>query len=97
MAQHTIVFASDTSKIFVANPKQQAGYGATVQNNTNQTITIKVTNEDVQNVTSPTYSAVAAGAISVLVGEMGAIAEPYQAWEITCAAATGTVDITELG
>ena len=97
MSRQTVTFTAETVKIFRANPKQIAGYGATIQNLTDQSINITVTNGDVQNET-PDYDTPAAGALTIASGAVGLLKEAYQAWTLTAAgAATGTVRITELG
>ena len=90
-----LTFDADTTKTFAANPRRGSSYQATVQNLTDQMITITVTNQDIQE-PSPTYSATPT-ATTIAVGAMGLILEPYQGWLITCAAADGTVEITEAG
>ena len=49
MARRTITFAADTTKKFVANQRRGEQYHATIQNLTTQTITVTVTNEDIQD------------------------------------------------
>jgi len=95
--RHTITFASDTTKNFVANSRRNAQYNATIQNLTDQTITITVTNEDIQ-AASPTFDTPAAGALAIVAGAVGVLNEPYDGWLLTAGgAATGTVNITEAG
>lgn len=96
MARKTITFTAETEKFFVANPKQLAGYQATIQNNTGQMITITVTNED-KPTASSTYVTVASSLV-ISSGEAVSFSEPYQGWKLTAGApATGTVEITEMG
>ena len=97
MARHTITFAADTSKKFVANQRRGEQYHATIQNLTTQTITITVTNEG-RDILAPTFAAPAAGVLTVGVGAIEGLTEPYQRWNLVAAApTTGTVDITEMG
>ncbi len=97
MSRSSLVFDSDTTKTFAANPKRGDAYHATIQNLTDQTITITVTNQRIQG-GSPTFDTPAAGALAITAGSIGSLAEPYQGWLLTGgAAATGTVEITEAG
>jgi hypothetical protein len=98
MTFSTLVFASEDTKLFAPNVKRGDHYNATIQNNTNQTVTVTVSNQDGQFVTSPTYGVPAAGAVSIAAGAFDAITEPYATWLLTAgAAATGEVNITESG
>ena len=96
MSRSTLTFAADTSKTFAANPRRGEQYHATIQNLTGQTITITVTNQDIQG-SNPTFDVPAAGALTVAAGAIGVLAEPYQGWLLSCSSATGTVEITEAG
>ena len=97
MARSSLIFAADTTKQFVANTRRGDNYHATIQNLTNQTITITVTNQDIQS-SSPTFDTPAAGALAITAGSIGVIAEPYDGWLLTAGvAATGTVEIMEAG
>ena len=96
MSRQTITFAAETSKVFAADPKEMGGYHATIQNLTNQSITITVTNQNIQEPT-PVFDTPAAGALVIAAGAIGSLNEAYQGWTLTCAAATGTVEITEAG
>jgi hypothetical protein len=92
----TITFAGDTTQTFVANHLVPS-YNATVQNNTNQTITITVTNDDIQ-AAGPTFITPAQGAVVIAAGSNAAITNQYEGWLLTAgAAATGTVGIVESG
>lgn len=93
----TIVFTAETTKNFVPNTRRGSEYSATIQNLTDQTITVTVTNQDVQG-SAPTYDTPAAGALAITAGAIGAITAPYNGWLLTGGgAATGTVEITEAG
>ncbi len=97
MARRNITFASDTTKNFVPNHRRAGEYNATIQNLTDQTITITVTNEDIQG-SAPTFDTPAAGALAITAGAIGVLNEPYDGWLLTGgAAATGTVNIVESG
>lgn len=97
MSRVTITFASETTKNFVPNHKRGPQYSATIQNLTDQSITITVTNEDIQG-SSPTFDTPAAGALVITAGAIGATTEPYDGWLLTAGvAATGTVNIVESG
>jgi len=94
----TLTFASETTKNFAANHRRGPEYNATIQNLTDQSITITVTNQSVQHTTSPTFDTPAAGALVIAAGVIGTITAPYKGWLLTAAgAATGTVEITEAG
>lgn len=97
MSRKTIIFTNEDTKVFSANPRQLAGYQATIQNNTTQIVTITVTNEG-RDVIAPTFAAPASGVLTVGVGAIEGLTEPYQRWNLVAAApTTGTVDITEMG
>jgi len=97
MSRHTVTFSSETTRNFVPNSRRSTGYNATIQNLTAQTITITVTNDDIQSA-SPTFDEPAAGALTILAGAIEALNEAYDGWLITAAASTsGDVLITETG
>ena len=96
MARRTITFASDTTKNFVPNHRRDGQYHATIQNLTTQTVTITVTNEDIQG-SSPTFDTPAAGALTVTAGAIGVINEAYDGWLLTATSTSGTVNIVEAG
>jgi len=97
MSRHTVTFAGGTTKNFVADSRRGAEYNATIQNLTDQTITITVTNEDIQS-SSPTFDTPAQGALAITAGSVDTLNEPYDGWLLTAGgAATGTVNITEAG
>jgi len=92
-----ITFSSDTTKNHVVNHTIQGGYLATIQNLTDQSITITVTNQDIQSA-SPTFDTPAGGAVVIASGAFGAVTAMYDGWLITAgASASGTVDIVEQG
>lgn len=97
MSRHTVTFTAETTKNFVPNTRRGNQYIATIQNLTTQTITITVTNQDIQG-SSPTFDTPAQGALVILAGAIGALNEPYDGWLLTAAASTtGTVEISEAG
>lgn len=97
MARHTVTFTAETTRNFVANSRRGEQYHATIQNLSGQSITITVTNDDIQS-TSPTFDAPAAGALVIANGVIGVLNEAYDGWLITAGAtATGNVLITEAG
>lgn len=96
MSRRTVTFAADTVKDFVPNTRRDGQYHATIQNLTTQTITITVTNQDIQG-SSPTFDTPAAGALTVLAGAIGVINEAYNGWRMTATSTSGTVEITEAG
>lgn len=97
MGRHTVTFTAETTRNFVANSRRGEQYHATIQNLTAQTITITVTNQDIQG-SSPTFDTPAAGALTVVAGAIGVLNQAYDGWLITAAAPTsGTVEITEAG
>ena len=91
-----LVFAADTVKQFAANPRRGSDYKATIHNLTDQTITITVTNMNIQEA-SPVFDAPASGALTVTAGAVGLLNEAYQGWNVACSSATGSVHITEAG
>ena len=97
MARRTITFDGDTTKKFVVNQRRGEQYHSTIQNLTDQTITITVTNEDIQSA-NPTFDAPAKGALAIMPGAVDTLDEAYDGWLLTGgAAATGTVNIVEAG
>ena len=97
MSRHTVVFAGDTTKNFVPNSRRGPEYNATIHNLTDQTITITVTNDDIQGA-SPTFDTPDAGALAITAGSTGSLSQAYDGWLLTAgAAATGNVLITEAG
>jgi hypothetical protein len=97
MSRHTITFTAEATRNFVANPRRGSDYKATIQNLSGQSITITVTNQDMQGA-SPTFDTPAAGALVIANGAIGSLAEAYDGWLITAAGSTtGTVEVTEAG
>lgn len=97
MARSTVTFAGDTTKKFVCNSRRGNYYAATIQNLTDQTITITVTNQNIQD-SGATFDTPASGTLSITAGAVGALDRAYDGWLITAgAAATGTVEIMESG
>lgn len=93
----SITFASDTTKQFATNTRRGTDYNATIQNLTDQTITITVTNQNIQ-APNPTFDTPAAGALVITAGAIGSLTEPYDGWLLTAGApATGMVEIVEAG
>lgn len=91
-----VTFASETVKKFVANHRRGSDYKSTIHNNSGQSITITVTNEDIQTATN--FAPPAQGALVIANGAIDALPEVYSGWTITAGApTTGTVDIVEAG
>ena len=96
--KHSIVFAGDTTRQFMTNYRRDTTFHATIQNNTDQSITITVSNLSSNRGETPIYDTPAGGALTIASGAMGQCTEPYAEWLLTAAAAaTGTVDIVEAG
>ncbi len=97
MARRNIIFTGDTSKKFATNARRGTEYQATIQNLTDQSITITITNQDIQDATA-NFDTPSAGALVIAAGAVGSLNEPYDGWLITPAAgATGTVNVYEAG
>ena len=93
----SITFTAESTKQFAANPRRGTDYNATIQNLSGQSITITVTNQDIQSA-NPVFDVPANGALVIANGAIGVMIHPYDGWLITAAApATGTVEITEAG
>lgn len=93
----SLTFTAETTKQFAANPLRGSDYKATIQNLSGQSITITVTNQEIQG-SSPTFGVPAAGALVIASGAIGVLNEPYKGWLVTAGlAATGTVEIVEAG
>ena len=86
-----------TTKSFVANSKRGSDYNASIHNLSGQSLTVTVTNEDIQGA-SPTFDVPAAGALVVADGAIGELNEPYDGWLLTLGGAgTGSIHINESG
>ncbi len=97
MARHTVTFTAEDTQNFVPNTRRGPEYNSTIQNLSGQSITITVTNQDIQD-SSPTFGQPAAGALVIANNAIGTLNEPYDGWLITAAASTtGTVEISEAG
>lgn len=97
MSRHTVDMDGLTTKSFVANSRRGEQYHATIQNLSGQSLTITVTNDDIQSA-SPTFDTPAAGVLTILDGAVGALTEPYDGWLLTLGGAgSGNVLITEAG
>ena len=95
--RRTVTFTAETTRNFVPNSRRGPEYNSTIQNLTDKTITITVTNQDIQG-SSPTFDTPAAGALTITAGAIGVLNQPYDGWLLTAGtAATGTVEITEAG
>jgi len=95
--RHTITFTSETTKNFVTNHRRNAEYNSSIHNLTDQTVTITVTNEDIQG-SSPTFDNPASGALVITAGSIGVLNEAYDGWLLTAGgSAIGTVNIVEAG
>ena len=93
----SISFDSDTTKQFSANTRRGDSYHATIQNLTDQSITITVTNQNIQS-SNPTFGVPAVGALVITANSVVELNEPYDGWLLTAGvAATGTVNIVEAG
>ena len=98
MARHTVTFTATDTKNFVPNPRRGNQYNSTIQNLSGQSITITVTNQNIQKTTNPDFDTPTAGALVIANGAIGVLNEPYDGWLIIAAASTtGTVEIVEAG
>ena len=97
MANRQITFDAETTKDYMANFNPNGtDYNTTIQNNTNQSITITVSNLNTNRGQTPVFDQPAQGALTIAAGDNGALTEPYVVWRLTAGlAATGTVDIVE--
>lgn len=97
MARRTVTFDAETTQNFVPNHRRGDQYIATIQNLTSQTVTITVTNEDIQG-TNPTFDTPPSGALAITAGSIGTLSTPHDGWLLTAGASTsGTVNIVEAG
>ena len=93
----SLVFNAETTKQFATNTRRGTDYTATIQNLSGQSITITVTNQNIQG-SSPTFDVPFGGALTILAGAIGSLNDPYDGWLLTAGvAATGTVEIVEAG
>jgi len=97
MGRHTVDMNGLTTKNFVSNSRRAGQYNATIQNLSGQSLTVTVTNDDIQG-SSPTFDTPAQGALVITSGAVGELNEPYDGWLLTLGGAgTGNVLITEAG
>lgn len=97
MSRSNVDMTGLTTKSYVANQRRGSDYFATIQNLSGQSLTITVTNDDIQGA-SPTFDTPAAGALVIANGAVGSLAEPYDGWLLTLAdTGTGAVNIVESG
>ena len=93
----SLIFTAETTKQFATNTRRGTDYTATIQNLSGQSITITVTNHNIQ-VPNPEFDTPADGALVIAAGSIGVINDPYDGWLLTAGApATGTVEIVEAG
>lgn len=97
MAGSTLVFAADTTKDFAPNYRRGSEYQATIQNLTSTTLTVTVTNQNIQQNPAATFDVPASGALTIAAGAVGTITAPYKGWRFTGSSTSGTVEITEAG
>ena len=97
MAEHHVEFVAQTTRNYVPNHRRGSDYKSTIHNLCGETITITVTNMNIQEA-SPTFDTPAAGALVILTGAIGTLDEAYGGWLITAGgSATGFVHIVEPG
>ena len=97
MAGSTLVFAADTTKDFAPNYRRGSEYQATIQNLTSVTLTVTVTNQNIQHNPAAVFDVPASGALTIAAGAIESIILPYKGWRFTGASTSGTVEITEAG
>lgn len=96
MYQTTIPFINDTYRLHVVNHGVTGNYSATIQNNTDKQIRVKVSNCEFENTNA--FTDTAGGELVIEPETMGLLDEPYQRWMLFIGVpANGTVDITEKG
>ena len=101
--RHSVDMEGLTSKPFVPNTRHPGqDYQATIQNNTSQSLTVTVTNENVlrNGVAGVTFVQPSQGALTVAAGAIGNLSEPYVCLNLTlggAGAAGETIDIMEVG
>lgn len=88
-----------TTKKFVANSRRGSDYKSTIHNFSGQSVTVTVTNKDIQAAVAPgDFDTPAAGALVVVDGAIGSLNEPYDGWLLTLGlAGTGSIFVTEAG
>lgn len=97
MSEHHIEFVAQTTRNFVPNQRRGPDYTATIHNLSGQSITITVTNMNMQE-PSPVFDTPAAGALVIVNGAIGLLVQPYAGWLITAGGtATGFVHVVEGG
>ncbi len=96
MAQSSVNKPTADPVVFVLNQQRGPQYNATLQNFTGANITVQVTNQNIQDTTSPTFTDPAAGTLTIADEAVGFLSEPYEAIEIA-GTGTGTIEIVEAG
>ena len=96
MAQSSVSKPTASAVVFVLNQQRGPQYNATLQNLTGASITIQVTNQNIQDTAAPTFTDPAAGILTSADEAVGFLSEPYEAIEID-GAGTGTIEIVEAG
>ena len=93
----SIIFTNEDTKQFATNTRRGTDYKATIQNLSGQSITITVTNQNIQD-PNPVFDEPAEAPLVIVDGAIGVLNDPYDGWLITAAVATtGTVEIVEAG
>lgn len=94
MAKNKISKPTASAVVFPLNHRAW-GSSFTVQNLTNAALTVRVTNENVQQVASPTFDDPDGTAVSIAVNDTARISGPFVAAEFS-GTGTGEVAIAEL-
>ena len=99
MARATLTFSASTDpQDFMTNYRRGPEYNVTIQNNTNQTINVTVSNQSANRGETPVFANPSTGALAITAGSLERIIEPVAMLRLTPAvAATGTVTILEAG
>lgn len=95
MAKNAITLEADTAKVFPINHRATEDV-LSIQNNTTGTLSVKVTNDNVQKVAPGSVNWVdpAAGALTIAADTVSRLIGPYVAMQLTSTAA-GEVKIVE--
>lgn len=98
MATHRVDFNGELERIFMTNYRRGPEYNVTIQNNTDQILTVEVTNYLLNQDETAVWTDPAGGAATIAIGAMYLLRDPHVAIRLSnVAATTGLVRVTEAG
>ena len=94
MAQVTVDKPTASAVVFPLNHKSWSEAKASIQNNTSAALTVQVTNQNIQETTSPVFADPPSGPLSIAVGDVGLLDGPFEAANFD-GLGTGTIDVVQ--